>query len=200
MCDADVDGAHIRTLVLTFLFREMPELIEAGYVYLAKAPLYKVKSGKNDLYIEKESELEEFLLRDKLEKMEVHDRTGTQFKLTHSRWQKYVRLLKQYEGWASSLRAEFGYPTVSFLEESHVLDGGATDVDGVIGLLRGEDPEGEPFSTERPTTATSCACTTSCERWRARRRSASPSARRRATRRARSRSCARLCSRWPRRA
>src|SRR5205814_1704728 len=74
MCDADVDGAHIRTLVLTFLFREMPELIEAGYVYLAKAPLYKVKSGKNDLYIEKESELEEFLLRDKLERMEVGDR------------------------------------------------------------------------------------------------------------------------------
>jgi DNA gyrase subunit B len=148
MCDADVDGAHIRTLVLTFLFREMPELIEAGYVYLAKAPLYKVKSGKNDLYIEKESELEEFLLRDKLEKMEVHDRGGTQFKLTHTRWQKYVRLLKQYEGWASSLRAEYGYPVVSFLEESHVLDGGATDVDGVIALLRADDPDGEPFSTE----------------------------------------------------
>ena len=102
MCDADVDGAHIRTLVLTFLFREMPELIEAGYVYLAKAPLYKVKSGKSDLYIEKESELEEFLLRDKLEKMEVHDRGGEQFKLTHTRWQRFVRLLKQYEGWAST--------------------------------------------------------------------------------------------------
>ncbi|HKF80876.1 MAG TPA: DNA gyrase subunit B [Thermoleophilaceae bacterium] len=64
MCDADVDGAHIRTLVLTFLFREMPELIEAGFVYLAKAPLYKVKSGQRDIYIEKESELEEVLLRD----------------------------------------------------------------------------------------------------------------------------------------
>jgi DNA gyrase subunit B len=148
MCDADVDGAHIRTLVLTFLFREMPDLIEAGYVYLAKAPLYKVKSGKNDLYIEKESELEEFLLRDKLEKMEVHDRVGTQFKLTHTRWQKFVRLLKQYEGWAWSLRAEYGHNTVSFLEESHVLDGGATDANGVIELLTGDDPEGEPFSTD----------------------------------------------------
>jgi DNA gyrase subunit B len=148
MCDADVDGAHIRTLVLTFLFREMPDLIEAGYVYLAKAPLYKVKSGKNDLYIEKESELEEFLLRDKLEKMEVHDRVGEQFKLTHPRWQKYVRLLKQYEGWASSLRAEYGHDTVAFLEESQVLDAGATDADGVIELLKGDDPEGEPFTTE----------------------------------------------------
>jgi DNA gyrase subunit B len=126
----------------------MPDLIEAGYVYLAKAPLYKVKSGKNDLYIEKESELEEFLLRDKLEKMEVDDRVGTQFKLTHTRWQRFVRLLKQYEGWASSLRAEYGHATVSFLEESHVLDGGATDVNGVIELLRGEDPEGEPFTTD----------------------------------------------------
>jgi DNA gyrase subunit B len=148
MCDADVDGAHIRTLVLTFLFREMPDLIEAGYVYLAKAPLYKVKSGKSDFYIEKESELEEFLLRDKLERMEVRDRMGEQFKLTHARWQKYVRLLKQYEGWASSLRAEHGHATVSFLEESHLLDDQAMDVAAVIELLRAPDPDGEPFDTE----------------------------------------------------
>src|SRR5204863_1556875 len=124
------------------------ELIEAGYVYLAKAPLYKVKSGKNDLYIEKESELEEFLLRDKLERMDVRDRVGEQFKLTHARWQRYVRLLKQYEGWASSLRAEYGHATVSFLEESHLLDDQATDVGRVVELLRAPDPEGEPFDTE----------------------------------------------------
>ena len=67
MTDADVDGAHIRTLVLTFLFREMQGLIEAGYVYIAKPPLYRLKAGSKEQYIEKESELEEMLLRDKLE-------------------------------------------------------------------------------------------------------------------------------------
>ena len=77
MTDADVDGAHIRTLVLTLLFREMQELIEAGYVYIAKPPLYKLKQGSRERYIEKDSELEEILLSDKWEKLEVFDRHGT---------------------------------------------------------------------------------------------------------------------------
>ncbi|MBA2580988.1 MAG: DNA topoisomerase (ATP-hydrolyzing) subunit B [Thermoleophilaceae bacterium] len=149
MCDADVDGAHIRTLVLTFLFREMPDLIEHGYVYLAKAPLYKVKVGNQELYIERESELEEVLLRDKLERIEVRDRGGgSSFKLTAARWQKYGRLIKQYEGWASALRADFGHDVITFLEQCQILDEGVQSADEAIALLEGPAPEGEPHEIE----------------------------------------------------
>jgi DNA gyrase subunit B len=148
MTDADVDGAHIRTLVLTFLYRKMRDLIEQHHVFIAKPPLYKVKVGGRDVYIEKESELEELLLRDKLEKLDVTDREGKQFKLTQARWQRFNIKLKQYEGWSSSLRAEYGHDTVAFLEESQILDSGATTAADVVDVLEKSDPEGEPYETE----------------------------------------------------
>ena len=148
MTDADVDGAHIRTLVLTLLFREMQELIEAGYVYIAKPPLYKLKQGAKERYIEKDSELEEILLADKWEKLDVFDRHGTQFKLTETRWQRFSRLLKQYEGWSSSLRAVHGHDMVQFLEESSLLDEQVMSSEAAIEVLKRVGVEGEAHATE----------------------------------------------------
>jgi DNA gyrase subunit B len=146
MTDADVDGAHIRTLVLTFLYRQMVELIDAGYVYIAKPPLYKVKQDGRELYVERDSELEEFLLSDKLERFELHTAgSKTPKKLTKARWQGFVRRTKEYDGWASSLRAEFGHDLITFLQESQILDSGVTTLAEAKKLYSTKTPEEEPF-------------------------------------------------------
>ncbi|MHB1468169.1 MAG: DNA gyrase subunit B, partial [Solirubrobacteraceae bacterium] len=135
-------------LVLTLLFREMQELIEAGYVYIAKPPLYKMKQGSRERYIEREHEVEDILLSDKWEKLEVLDRHGTRFKLTEARWQTLTRRLKEYEGWSSTLRASCGHDVVQFLEESALLSEGADSLERAVELLSREGAEGETHATE----------------------------------------------------
>ncbi|MGH2889802.1 MAG: toprim domain-containing protein, partial [Solirubrobacteraceae bacterium] len=132
LTDADVDGAHIRTLALTLLFREMQPLIEAGYVYIAKPPLYRLTRGQKHRYIERESELEEILLGDKFDKLEITDRNGSAFKLTEARWKRFTRLLKQYEGWASALRAAHGHGVVAFMQQARMLEEQIGDVRALL--------------------------------------------------------------------
>ncbi len=148
MTDADVDGAHIRTLVLTLLFREMQQLIEAGYVYIAKPPLYKLKQGSRERYIEKDGQLEDILLSDKWEKFTIFDRQGSQLRLTEARWQRFSRLVKQYEGWASALRADHGHDMVQFLEESSLLHEQAMSSEAAAEVLQRVGLEGETHATE----------------------------------------------------
>jgi DNA gyrase subunit B len=101
MTDADVDGSHIRTLLLTFFYRQMPQLIERGHIYIAQPPLYKVKKGKSETYVKDESELNALLLRSATDSAELladpkqTPITGTALEQLARRWMEVVAIIKR---------------------------------------------------------------------------------------------------------
>jgi len=97
MTDADVDGAHILTLLLTFFYRQMPEIIERGYLYIAKPPLYRVQRGKKDRYVADDDELQDFLLEQGTQDKEYHE-TAKKGAMTAERFQTFLHSIHRLHG------------------------------------------------------------------------------------------------------
>ena len=149
MTDADVDGAHIRTLILTFLFRHMRGLIEEGFVYIACPPLYKVKQGNQEQYIEKESELEDWLLERNLGDLGLEDAAGG-VERAHARRATSASSarLKEHEAWAGNLRATYGTGTIEFLQGHGLVEAEPADIEELAAAVDAASDERATLTVE----------------------------------------------------
>jgi DNA gyrase subunit B len=148
MTDADVDGAHIRTLVLTFLYRHMPELFERGHVYIAVPPLYLARLGNQHTYLEKESQLEELLVRERFGDLDIRGRDNAAVKFTEARYARFARTLTEYVGWAARLRSDFGPQAADFVLAHRLVESDASSPADAVKAIAAAAPNGYKLESE----------------------------------------------------
>ncbi|MBK8724845.1 MAG: DNA topoisomerase (ATP-hydrolyzing) subunit B [Holophagaceae bacterium] len=151
MTDADVDGSHIRTLLLTFFYRQMPEIVERGHLYIAQPPLYKVKKGKTEKYIKDERALEEFLFQKALDGWSLTLPSGTEIKGA-----ALVRELKKWgevqQLYAKLDRRGYARPLVDALIAEGLLDADRFESAEQLGALGATLAKAKLGTTEVETT------------------------------------------------
>lgn len=134
MTDADVDGSHIRTLLLTFFYRQMPEVIEKGYVYIAQPPLFRAKKGQSETYLKDDSALTEFLLNSGIRDVQV---LSAGKHLSEIDLKKTILLIKKYYSLLKAASAKYDPDVLYFLNSKVVnLEQAVLSEDGLSSLYK----------------------------------------------------------------
>jgi DNA gyrase subunit B len=134
--------------VLTFLYRHMPELFERGHVYIAVPPLYLARLGNQQNYLEKDSQLEELLVRERFADLEVAARDDKAVKFTEARYARFARTLTEYVGWAARLRSDFGPHAADFVLSHRLVESDASSAADAVKAINGAGPNGYKLEPE----------------------------------------------------
>ena len=151
MADADVDGAHIRTLLLTFFFRQMPELIASGHLYIAQPPLYQVRKGRNSQYLQDDEEMEDYLLTLALDTVQItNSRRGTPY--TASEYRTIASSVRKIQGLLDQIKRS-NIPVSNFGSEVSPSSADTSDnVDRLLEMLNVSPIQvDDPLTTEQET-------------------------------------------------